>query len=268
MRHDDIRKIIMIKITVLGCGTSQGVPVIGCGCEVCKSKDPRDKRTRTSIIVENESTAVCIDCGPDFRQQMLREGISHLDAVLITHHHKDHIGGLDDLRPLEFRQNISMPIYASEDAQEEIKREYSYAFVEKNELYPGAPTFDLHTIKDYQPITINDLIFTPIPMLHLKMLCYAFRIGRFAYVTDLSYISEEGIKAMRGVDYLIIEALHHEKHYSHINLEQAIALSQRIGAQNTWFTHCSHHIGLAAEINKTLPKGMELAYDGLQINIE
>lgn len=258
----------MMKITILGCGTSQGVPVIGCECDVCRSTDPRDKRLRTSILIQTDSTTICVDAGPDFRQQMLRENVKHLDAILITHHHKDHIGGLDDVRSFNFLQNISMPIYASPEAQEEIKREYSYAFVDKEELYPGAPTYNLIDIKDNMPIKINELTIEPIPLLHLKMLCYAFRIGKFAYVTDFSYMSEESFEKLKGVEYLVIEALRKEKHYSHICLSEAIDIAQRLNVKKAWFTHISHTMGKAEDVNKTLPSNMLLAYDGLSITIE
>ena len=257
----------MTNITILGCGTSQGVPVIGCDCEVCKSQDPRDKRLRTSILIQTERTTICIDAGPDFRQQMLRENVKHLDAILITHHHKDHIGGLDDVRSFNFLQHISMPIYASPESQEEIKREYSYAFADKNDLYPGAPTYNLIDIKDDNPIIINELTIEPIPLTHLKMLCYAFRIGNFAYVTDFNHMSEESFEKLKGVEYLIIEALRKEKHYSHISLPEAIDIAQRLHVKKTWFTHISHSMGKAEDVNKTLPPNMMLAYDGLRITI-
>lgn len=258
----------MMKVTILGCGTSQGVPVIGCDCDVCRSADPRDKRLRTSILIQTERTTICVDAGPDFRQQMLRENVRHLDTILITHQHKDHIGGLDDVRSFNFLQNISMPIYASPEAQEEIKREYSYAFVDKSELYPGAPTYNLIDIVDGKPIIINELTIEPIPLLHLKMLCYAFRIGNFAYVTDFHYISEESLRKLEGVEYLIIEALRKEKHYSHISLPEAIDIAKRLNVKKVWFTHISHSMGKAEDVNKTLPSNMMLAYDGLSITIE
>lgn len=258
----------MMKITILGSGTSQGVPVIGCNCDVCKSTDMRDKRLRTSILIQTEQTTICVDAGPDFRQQMLRENVQHLDAILITHHHKDHIGGLDDVRSFNFLQNISMPIYAAPVAQEEIKREYSYAFVDKSQLYPGAPTYNLIDIKDHKPIVINELTIEPIPLTHLHMLCYAFRIGNFAYVTDFNTMSDESFERLKGVEYLIIEALRHEKHYSHISLPEAIEIAQRLNVKKAWFTHVSHSIGRAVDVNKTLPQNMMLAYDGLQITVE
>ncbi|MCF0200003.1 MAG: MBL fold metallo-hydrolase, partial [Bacteroidales bacterium] len=170
-------------ITVLGSGTSQGVPVIGCDCDVCQSKDPRDKRLRTSILIQTEQVTVAVDAGPDFRQQMLRENVTHLDAVFITHAHKDHIGGLDDLRPYIFRQQVAMPLYVSDEALPELQREYSYAFDEHP--YPGAPTYAIHQL-DETPFDIGDLHFEPIRLKHYTLTSYGFRIGKFAYITDLS----------------------------------------------------------------------------------
>ena len=258
----------MMKITILGSGTSQGVPVIGCKCDVCRSDSPLDKRLRTSILIQTEQTSICVDAGPDFRQQMLRENVQHLDAILITHQHKDHIGGLDDVRSFNFLQDISMPVYASPEAQEEIKREYSYAFVDKSELYPGAPTYNLIDIIDDKPIIINDLTIEPIPLTHLHMLCYAFRIGKFAYVTDFNIMSEDSFNKLKGVEYLIIEALRNEKHYSHISLPEAIEIAQRLNVKKAWFTHVSHSIGRADDVNRALPRNMMLAYDGLRITVE
>ena len=260
--NDKWRIFAAMIITILGSGTSQGVPVIGCQCPVCQSNDPRDKRLRTSIMIQTEKVTVVVDAGPDFRQQMLREKVDHLDAVLITHEHKDHIGGLDDLRPFIFRQgNQPMPLYVADTALPEIKREFSYAFAE--ELYPGAPTYDIHRL-DETPFDLGDLHIKPIKMKHFTLTSYAFRIGNFAYVTDLSEFADELVDALQGVDFLVLEALGLKKHYSHLCLDESIELARRIGAKKTWFTHCSHSIGLAAEVNKQLPKGMALAYDGLK----
>lgn len=251
-------------VTILGSGTSQGVPVIGCTCAVCQSQDFRDKRLRTSILIQTDEVTVVVDAGPDFRQQMLRENVTKLDAVLITHEHKDHIGGLDDLRPYIFMQHKPMTLYVDDTALPEIKREYSYAFDEHP--YPGAPTYDIRRL-DETPFDIGDLHFIPIKLKHYTLTCYAFRIGNFAYVTDLSEISEEAIEKLQGVEYLVIEALQKKKHYSHLTLDEAIEISRRVGAKKTWFTHCSHSMGLAADINRELPEGMMLAYDGLKIPI-
>ena len=251
-------------ITVLGSGTSQGVPVIGCTCPVCQSNDLRDKRLRTSILIQTDEVTVAVDAGPDFRYQMLREKVTKLDAVLITHEHKDHIGGLDDLRPFIFMNKKPMPLYVADTALPEINREYSYAFEEHP--YPGAPTYEIHRL-DETPFDLADLHIIPIKLKHFTLTSYAFRIGRFAYVTDLSEISDEIITKLQGVEYLIIEALGNKKHYSHLSLQESIDAAQRIGARKTWFTHCSHSMGLAAEVNPKLPEGMMLAYDGLKIEI-
>lgn len=255
-----------MKITVLGSGTSQGVPIITCDCEVCHSSDPKDRRLRTSILVETDSTTICIDAGPDFRYQMLRANVKKLDAILITHEHKDHIGGLDDARPLIFVQKKPMTVYASLEAQEEIRREYSYAFANEDERYPGAPAFELIDINN-EPIKINDLTIEPIKLKHFTLTSYGFRIGNFAYITDLSELSDEAFQKLIGVEYLIIEALRKKEHYSHINLFQAIDIAQRLKVKKTWFTHISHDMGKAAVVNPTLPPNMMLAYDGLEIEI-
>ena len=255
-----------MKITVLGSGTSQGVPIITCDCEVCRSSDPKDRRLRTSILIESDQSTICIDAGPDFRYQILRANVKKLDAILITHEHKDHIGGLDDARPLIFVQKKPMTIYASREAQEEIKREYSYAFVNEDERYPGAPAFELVDI-DNRHIKINDLTIVPIKLKHFTLTSYAFRIGNFAYVTDLSELSEEAFNKLKGVEYLIIEALRKREHYSHINLSQAIEIAQRLNVKKAWFTHVSHEMGKTADVNPTLPDNMMLAYDGLEIEI-
>lgn len=255
-----------MKVTILGSGTSQGVPIINCKCEVCKSNSTLDMRLRTSILIESGDTVICIDAGPDFRQQMLRAEVSKLDAILITHEHKDHIGGLDDARPLIFYQQKPMTIYASKEAQEEIKREYSYAFAQEDKKYPGVPAFNLIDI-DGNIITIGDLTIEPIKLKHFTLTSYAFRIDNFAYVTDLSELSEEAFNKLKGIDYLIIEALRHKKHYSHICLTEAIDIAQRLNVKKAWFTHVSHEMGKASDVNPTLPNNMMLAYDGLEIYV-
>ena len=254
-----------MDITILGSGTSQGVPVIGCNCPVCQSKDPRDRRTRTSILIRTEEVTVAIDAGPDFRQQMLREGVDRLDAVFITHEHKDHIGGLDDVRPFIFKQgNHPMPLYVAETALPEIKREFSYAF--EAELYPGAPTFEVHLI-DETPFDFGDLHVQPIKLRHYTLTSYAFRIGKFAYVTDLSELSDQAFEKLKGVEYLIIEALGPYPHYSHINLQQALKIADDLKVKKAWFTHYSHKIGKAHDVNLQLPDNRMLAYDGLTFSI-
>ena len=196
---DYFKCVFFMKITVLGSGTSQGIPIITCGCDVCRSTDPRDKRLRTSLLIESAGTTICIDAGPDFRYQMLRANVKKLDAILITHEHKDHIGGLDDARPLIFVQKKPMTIYASLEAQEEIKREYSYAFANEDERYPGAPAFDLIEINGSQ-IKINELTIEPIKLKHFTLTSYGFRISNFAYITDLSELSKEAFNKLIGVE--------------------------------------------------------------------
>lgn len=208
---------------------------------------------------------MAVDAGPDFRQQMLREGVSHLDAVFITHEHKDHIGGLDDVRPFIFSQgNHPMPLYVDESALPEIKREFSYAFEEH--LYPGAPTYDVHLI-DETPFDFGDLHVEPIKMKHYTLTCYAFRMGNFAYVTDLSEVSEHLMDRLQGVEFLVLEALGPKPHYSHISLQQAVDVAKRLNVRKAWFTHCSHSIGKAHDVNAQLPTNMMLAYDGLSFKV-
>lgn len=255
-----------MKVTILGSGTSQGVPIITCDCPVCHSDDKRDMRLRTSVLIESEKSIICIDAGPDFRQQMINAKVKRLDAILITHEHKDHIGGLDDVRPLIFVQQKPMTIYASKESQEEIKREYSYAFVDGNNKYPGTPTFDLIDL-DENIITIGDLTIEPIKLKHYTLTSYGFKIGNFAYITDLSELSEAAFNKLKGTEYLIIEALRKKEHYSHISLSEAIDIAKRLNVKKAWFTHVSHEMGKAAEVNPTLPENMMLAYDGLEIYI-
>lgn len=254
-----------LNISILGSGTSQGVPVIACPCEVCNSHDLRDKRLRSSILIETDKATVVVDTGPDFRQQMLREKVKKLDAVLITHSHKDHIAGMDDVRSFNFLTERAMKVYASPADQQVIRREFSYAFADKK--YPGVPEIELIDL-DENEITINGLKIQPIPVKHRFLTVYAFRIGTFAYITDANKISEESMKALEGVKYLVIDALRKEKHISHFNLEEAIEVSRKIGAEKTWFTHISHLMGRSASINKTLPENMQLAWDGMLISLD
>ena len=216
-------------------------------------------------MIRTEQVTVAVDAGPDFRQQMLREGVSHLDAVFITHEHKDHIGGLDDVRPFIFMSgNKPMSLFVSKTALPEIKREFSYAF--KEHLYPCAPTYDVHLI-DETPFTFGDLYVEPIRLKHYTLTCYAFRIGRFAYVTDFHTITKEAMRRLQGVEYLIIEALARHKHYSHINLDQAVQIASDLHVKKAWFTHCSHTMGKTVDVNAELPENMKLAYDGLSFEV-
>ena len=251
-----------MKITFLGTGTSQGVPVIGCECKVCTSTDPRDKRLRSSIYIEVNEKSFVIDTGPDFRQQMLREKIKKLDAVIFTHGHKDHTAGLDDVRAFNHIQKKSMPVYGAKEVLAQLKVEYFYAFADKK--YPGIPQLDLYELTG-DPIEIENVLITPLPVLHLKLPVFGFRIFDFAYITDANVIPEETLAKLKGIKTLVLNALQREKHLSHFNLEEAIAMAKKIGAEKTFFTHISHKLDLHSVIEKELPDNISLAFDGLQI---
>jgi phosphoribosyl 1,2-cyclic phosphate phosphodiesterase len=241
-----------------------GVPVIACTCEVCTSLDFRDKRLRTSIMVRDEHTCIVIDTGPDFRQQALTNRINHLDAVLFTHEHKDHTAGLDDVRAYNYFQEEDMPVYASNNVIDVLKREYEYCFAEHK--YPGVPLLDIHSI-NLEPFHIGTLQITPIQVLHLHLPVLGFRFGDFTYITDANFISPDEIEKIKGSKIVVLNALRKEKHISHFNLEEAIALAQELGAEKTYFTHLSHQMGLHREIEKALPQGIHLAYDTLQLTL-
>jgi len=253
-----------LKITFLGTGTSQGVPVIGCECEVCRSLDYRDKRLRVSVHIEIDNTSLVIDTGPDFRQQMLRERISKLDAVLLTHSHKDHIAGLDDVRAFNFLQEKGMPIYGTTSTLEQVKKEFYYAF--ENEKYPGTPILHLQEIEEKE-FEFRGVKITPLPVLHLRMQVLGFRIGDFSYITDANSIPEATMTKLRGTKVLVLNALQKEKHISHFNLEEAITQAKRIGAEQTYFTHISHKMGLHQSVSKELPDTLALAHDGLTVTL-
>lgn len=251
-----------MKITFLGTGTSQGVPVIGCECEVCRSLDYRDKRLRVSVLIEIDGISLVIDTGPDFRQQMLRERISKLDAVLLTHSHKDHIAGLDDVRAFNFLQERGMPIYGTTKTLEQVKKEFYYAF--ENEKYPGTPILQLHAI-DEREFEFNGVRITPLPVLHLQMPVMGFRLRDFTYITDANVIPEETLAKLKGTKVLALNALQKEKHISHFNLDEAVVQAKKIGAKQTYFTHISHKMGLHQSVSKELPDTLALAHDGLTV---
>ncbi|GAB4131920.1 MAG: MBL fold metallo-hydrolase [Raineya sp.] len=255
----------MIKITFLGTGTSQGVPVIGCQCEVCCSENPKDKRLRSSVLIETEEVSLVIDTGPDFRQQMLREKVRKLDAVLFTHEHKDHTAGLDDIRAFNFLQKKDMPLYATPKVLNQLKGEFAYIFAEKR--YPGIPQVELHEISKEKSFYIGKVKITPIEVFHYRLPVLAFRIGDFTYVTDANYIASEEMAKIYGSKILVINALQKEKHISHYNLEEAIALAEHLGAEKTYFTHISHKMGLHNKVSQELPKNIEIAYDGLSLTL-
>lgn len=253
-----------MKITFLGTGTSQGVPVIACNCEVCTSPDRRDKRLRSSILVEADDKVIVIDSGPDFRHQMLRAKVKHLDAIVFTHEHKDHIAGMDDIRAFNYRQESAIDVYATIRVQEALKREFSYVFAEMK--YPGVPEVSLNTI-DLRPFSIGNIQFKPIEVMHYKLPVLGFRIGDFTYITDAKTISEHEKQKIKGTKTLVVNALQIEKHISHFTFVEAIAFAREIGAERTYFTHISHRLGRHESILGVLPKNITLAYDGLVLEV-
>lgn len=234
--------------------------MIACPCAVCASPDPRDKRLRSSILIQSAATTLVIDTTPDFRYQMLRGGIRHLDAVVYTHPHKDHLAGLDDVRAYNFFQHRAMPLYANAMTQETIVREFPYAFADTK--YPGIPDLELHHI-DRDPFTIGDITLMPIHVWHMQMPVLGFRIGDFTYITDANRIDEQEKKKIRGSRQIVLNALRHEKHLSHFSLREAIAEVDELGIPHAWFTHISHQLGKHGEVEPVLPAGRQLAYDGL-----
>ena len=254
-----------MKVTFLGTGTSQGVPVIGCTCDVCRSLDFRDKRFRSSVHVKVGKLSLVIDTGPDFRSQMLRAGVTDLDAVLFTHEHKDHTAGLDDIRPFNFKQQKDMPVFGKLQVLDQIKQEFAYIFSGKR--YPGVPQVEAIEIGE-SSFTIEGITITPIPVLHYKLPILGFRIGDFTYITDTNFIPEESLKLIEGTEILVLNALQKESHISHFTLKEAIEIARKIGARETYFTHISHKLGLHNSVDLELPEGIALAYDGLQLTLD
>jgi phosphoribosyl 1,2-cyclic phosphate phosphodiesterase len=253
-----------VTITFLGTGTSQGVPVIACNCEVCTSDDKRDKRLRTSILIEGEGKVIVIDSGPDFRYQMLRAKVQHLDAIVFTHEHKDHIAGMDDVRAFNYKQQGPIDVYADLRVQTALKREFYYIF--EDFKYPGIPQITLHTI-GLQPFDIGKIHFIPIEVMHYMLPVLGFRINDFTYITDAKTVSEEEKQKIKGSKILVINALQKQNHISHFTLDEAIAFAEEMGAEKTYLTHISHRLGKHADISKVLPSHVELAYDGLKLTV-
>ena len=249
-----------MKITFLGTGTSQGVPVIACDCSTCLSSDLKDKRLRTSVMLETDETMLVIDAGPDFRQQMLREHVSKLDAIILTHEHKDHIAGLDDVRAFNYKSQDAIDIFCEERVQKVIKKEYSYVFSEYQ--YPGIPKMRLNPIAEHG-FSVGKMEIIPVRVFHYRLPVYGFRVGNFAYITDANYIPEESKEKLFGVKYLVVNALRKEKHISHFSLREALDLIREISPKKAFITHISHQMGLHREVSKELPPEIKLAYDGL-----
>ena len=254
-----------MQITFLGTGTSQGVPVIGCDCAVCRSLDFRDKRLRVSVHLEVDGKSLVIDTGPDFRQQMLRERIRRLDAVLFTHEHKDHTAGLDDIRPFNFRQG-KMPVFAHKRVLGNLRQRFDYIFAEVDR-YPGAPSIHAIEIEKDKPFPVGDKMAIPIEVWHAKLQVFGFRIGDFAYLTDVKVIFEAEIEKLKGVKVLVVNALREEPHDSHFNLQEALDFINLVQPERAYLTHISHMMGFHAEVERKLPPNVFLAYDNLEITI-
>lgn len=248
------------KLTFLGTGTSQGVPMIGCNCEICKSTDSRDKRLRASVLFEYDGTRILIDAGPDFRYQMLRAGIARVDAILLTHNHKDHTGGLDDIRAFNYLEKKAVDIYCEKYVENALRMEYSYAFAEHK--YPGAPDWHVHLI-DENPFTINGVEIIPIRGRHFKLPVLGYRIGDIAYCTDMNHIADEEFEKLQGLDHFVINCVRRGRHISHFSLEEALTVCKRVGARHSWLTHLSHQLPTYSLLSAELPDGILPAYDGL-----
>ncbi len=251
-----------MKILFLGTGTSTGIPQIGCECEVCKSSNSKDKRLRSSVLISDEDKNILIDCGPDFRQQMLNYDIKHIDAVLLTHHHYDHISGLDELR--SFTYTSPMPIYMEQNVADSIKRIFPYCFGENR--YPGVAQFDIKII-DNTPFEIFGRDIEPVRVMHYNLPILGYRYGNVAYITDMLTISDEEVEKLKNLDVLIINALRKNKHISHQTLQDALNVIERVSPRKTYLIHMSHQMGLHDEVSKQLPENVYFAYDGLQIDL-
>ncbi|PWL39254.1 MBL fold metallo-hydrolase [Flagellimonas aquimarina] len=254
-----------MTITFLGTGTSQGIPVIGSDHPVCLSKDPRDKRLRVSVLISWKNFNYVIDCGPDFRQQMLTNSVTKLDGILFTHEHADHTAGIDDIRPFFFRQG-DIPIYAHQRVISSLNRRFDYIFADENR-YPGAPAVKVTQVINNETIELGDLKVIPIEAYHNRLQVFGYRFGDFVYLTDVKSIEEAETKKMMGAKVLVVNALREEPHHSHFNLDEALAFAQKVGAEKTYFTHISHILGFHEEVEKKLPKNVFLAYDNLQLKI-
>lgn len=254
-----------MKVTFLGTGTSQGIPIIGSNHPVCLSENPKDKRLRVSVMVEWDGLNILIDCGPDFRMQMLANNFARLDAILFTHEHNDHVAGLDDIRPFFFRQG-NIPIYAHERVLNALKKRFDYIFVTENK-YPGAPGVNEHIVTD-NDFEIEGKHITPVSYLHNQLQVYGYRMGGFAYLTDIKSISETEAEKLKNLEVVVVSALRIEPHHSHFNLAEALEFIEKIKPNKTYLTHISHLLGFHDEVEQSLPENVHLAYDNLKISID
>jgi phosphoribosyl 1,2-cyclic phosphate phosphodiesterase len=253
-----------LKLTLLGTGTSQGVPVIGCDCTVCQSQNPHDKRLRSAALLQHNDLNIVIDPGPDFRQQMLRANVKHLNAILITHEHNDHIIGIDDVRPFNFASGEAMKVYALPRVANDLKHRFQYVF---KDPIPGLPRIELHHIDQNSVLQFQDLQVKTINVLHGNLPILGFQFGKMAYLTDVKTLPETELPKLTGLEHLIINALHHHPHPTHLNVQECLQLIQQIDPTHAWLTHMSHHIGLEKDFTKELPTGVLPGYDGLVIEL-
>lgn len=253
-----------MKLTFLGTGTSQGVPVIACRCHVCRSVDERDRRLRTSaLLTTDDGKHILFDIGPDFRQQMLRQKVESLDAIMVTHAHRDHVAGLDDVRSFNYVQHKNMDVYLNAIAKHALMRDYGYIF--EHHEYPGLPEADLHEVD--APFVAAGVTVIPVKAMHKDLPILAFRVGEMAYITDANHIAPEELEKLKGVKVMVINALRREKHFSHFSLPEALEVIDKVQPERAYLTHISHEMGLHAEVEKTLPQGVFLAYDNLEVEI-
>ena len=253
-----------MKITFLGTGTSQGIPVIACDCKVCRSDNPKDNRLRTSVLIEDNNQTIVIDTGPDFRQQMLRENVQKLDAIVYTHQHKDHVAGMDDIRAFNYKFKKDMDIYCTAEVEEALIREFPYVF--STYKYPGVPEIKVHNIKN-EPFNINGVEILPIEGLHYKLPVFGYRINDFVYLTDVSFVSEKEKEKMKGADIIVLDALRKTPHISHFTMEQAVELLEELQPKQGYLIHISHLMGLHNEVVKELPDFIKPAHDGLVLSL-
>jgi phosphoribosyl 1,2-cyclic phosphate phosphodiesterase len=250
-----------MKVTFLGTGTSQGVPLIACECAVCTSTDARDKRLRSSILIQDNDTHIVIDTGPDFRQQMLRTQIKHLDAIVFTHAHKDHVAGMDDVRGFNFKMKKAVPVFCTPQVEQQLQREFAYIFDEHK--YPGIPDIDIHRIHRDISFTVHHTLLQPIEVMHYKLPVLGFRVHDFVYITDANFIATTELAKAKGCDTLVLNALRKEKHVCHFTLEEALHIIDEVKPRVAYLTHISHQLGMHAEVEKELPPHVHLAHDGL-----